>query len=835
VGEREDSVRSRATARQPRAPARFADLLRRLRRAAGFSQQFLAERANVSVEAISALERGSRRAPHRDTLLLIAAALDLDEEQRAELEAAADASRARGERSRSGAAEPLNNLPASLTSFVGREEEIASILTLLERHRLVTITGFGGIGKTRTALEAAARFYQQRGIEVWFVDLAPIQDGTFIASELATVLRPILGTHVDSIEAFEAAIKDRRMLLIFDNCEHLIADVVRVVRAILTSCRLVTILATSRERLSTTGEALFRLPLLGLPERTFDDVKHVRTSFSAVALFADRAEAIEHRFRLAPENVDMVVDICRRLDGIPLAIELAAARLPALGLRALSQLLKQRFVLGGGVRDLASRQQTMYSTIDWSYQLLGQSERVLLRRLAVFPGLMGLEAIAASCSDELLSAADVPEMLSSLVDKSLVISVPYGDEMRYSLLDSVRSYGRQQLDDAEETGHFLHRHAQWFADAADRANACTLAVPALTWINKLWPDFDSFWAALDWSITSADSEAALLGARIIYGFRAVWYFTGQESECRRWAESLLRLIDEQSDPLLTARLVFLLSFTEGGTDTVAAAEHALQLFNRSGERQDLADIHCHLLLLYTRRLRFADAAEEAQRAYELFMELKLQNSIRFCLLLVYRAILAAYIGRFDDARLDVATAEDISSTIGDQMFVVSRCWASSAEIELIAGDAERAAALAEKMLAANIELPMGALIMISALSVLAKARFLLGQLDAARESAKDLLGRTRFGLPRLSSDAILVLAAAGADASGSLACSRLLGFGDEWYRRSGQPFSQANAKIRTMLESTLTARLPTATFERARVDGSELTFKEATDLALTLG
>jgi predicted ATPase len=786
------------------------------------------------VEAIGALERGSRRAPHRDTLLLIVAALDLNEEQRAELEAAADASRARGERSPPVATVPLNNLPASLTSFVGREEEIAAILTLLEQHRLVTITGFGGVGKTRTALEAAARFYHQRGIEVWLIDLAPLRDGAFIVSELATVLRPILSTHVDSIEALAAAIKDRRMLLILDNCEHLIADIVRVVRSILTNCRLVTILATSRERLSTTGEALFRLPLLGLPERTFDDVKHVRTSFSAVALFADRAEAFEHRFRLAAENVDIVVDICRRLDGIPLAIELAAARLPALGLRALSQLLKERFVLGGGVRDLASRQQTMYSTIDWSYQLLGQSERVLLRRLSVFPGSMGLEAIAGSCSDELLSAADVPEILSSLVDKSLVTSVPYGEEMRYSLLDSVRSYGREQMDDAAETSHFLRRHAQWFADAADRANVCTLTVPALTWFFKLWPDFDNFRSALDWSINSADNDAALLGARIVYGFRAVWFFTGQESERRRWAESLLRLIDEQRHPLLAARLVLVLSLSEGATDSVAAAERALRLFERAGDRQDLADIHCQLLHLYTRRLRLAEAAEAAERAHQLFVELKLQNSLRFCLLLVHRAALAAYTERFDDARLDVASAEDISGRIGDQMFVASRCWPGSAEIELIAGDAERAAELAEKMLAANIELPMGALIMMSALSLLAKARFLLGQHDAARESAKDLLVRTRFALPRLSSDAILVLAAVGADANGSLPSSRLLGFGDEWYRRSGQPFSQADAQIRTILETTLAARLPSEVLERARLDGSALPLKAAMELALTL-
>jgi predicted ATPase/DNA-binding XRE family transcriptional regulator len=835
VGEREYSARLDATAGQPRISARFADLLRRHRRTAGFSQQFLAERANLSVEAIGALERGTRRAPHRETVVLIGAALDLNEQQRAELEATADASRARGERGLSVPAEPLNNLPASLTSFVGREEEIAAILTLLEQHRLVTITGVGGVGKTRTALEAAARFYRQRRIEVWFIDLAPIRDGAFIASELATALRAILSAQVDSVVAFAAAIKDRRLLLILDNCEHLVGAVVPVVHAILTTCRMVTILTTSRERLSTTGEALFRLPVLKLPERTFDDVDYVRTTFSAVALFADRAEAIEHRFRFAADHVDIVVDICRRLDGIPLAIELAAARMPALGLRALSQRLRERFVLGGGVRDFASRQQTMYSTIDWSHQLLGQSERVLFRRLAAFPGSMSLEAVIGTCNDNLLLAADIPEILSSLVDKSLVASVTRREQMRYALLDAVRTYGLQRLDDAGESDGFLHRHAQWFAEAADRGAALILTMPVPTFIDDLWADFDDVRSALDWSIKSADDDAALLGARIIYGFRAVWFFTGQHSECRSWAQALLPRIDEQSNPLAAARLLYLLRLcSEGGADALAAAERSLVLFEQAGDRTGVAQMNGQLVSEYSRWQRLGDAENAAKRALGLHIELKLQNSIQFCWLLVHRALLYAYSGRFAEARLDVAAAEDLASSIGDHMFVVYPCWTRSAEIELIADNAERAAELAEKILSADIEPPMGGIAAMSGLSLLAKARFLLGQRNAARESAKELLTRARFALPRLSSDAILLLAAVSSTASSSVVAARLLGFGDEWCRRTEQPLSPTDARIRTMLETALAARLPADALERARAAGADLTRNDAAELALAL-
>jgi predicted ATPase/DNA-binding XRE family transcriptional regulator len=831
VAEREGSTRFEATAGRPQTSARFADLLRHLRRSAGFSQQFLAERANISVEAIGALERGTRRAPHRETIALIGAALDLSDVQQAELRAAADASRARGERVLSVASETLNNLPASLTSFLGREEELAAIMTLLEQYRLVTITGFGGVGKTRTALEAAARFHHQSRSDVWFIDLSPIRDGRFIASELASTLRSILSAPIDSIEGFAAAIKSRRLLLVLDNCEHLIGDVVRVVHAILTNCPLAKILTTSRERLSTSGEALFRLPVLSLPERTFDDVDYVRNAFSAVGLFADRAEAIDHRFRFAPEHVDIVVDICRRLDGIPLAIELAAARLPALGLRALSRLLKERFVLGGGVRDFASRQQSMYSTIDWSYQLLGESERVLLRRLAVFPGTMSLDAVAGTCNDKLLCAAEVPEVLSSLVDKSLVATVNSSEQMRYALLDSVRSYSLERLENAGERKSFLGRHAEWFADVADRATL----LPVLTILNEQWPEVDNVRSALDWSIYSADDDMALLGARIIYGFRALWMYRGQHSECRAWAQAALERIDERRSPLAAARLEYVVEiYSDGGADALAAGERALLLFKAAGDRQELAHIYCRLVFDYTRRLRLDDAENAAQQAQTLLVELRLQTSVLFCWLLVNRAVLYAYTGRFEEARRDVETAEGIASRDGDELFVISRCWSAWAEIELAADRPDLAAKFAEKMLSAEIEPPTGGLIAMNGLSLLAKACLLRGQLSSAKEAATEMLENVRFGLPQFSMDAISVLATVGADSGSAAVAACLLGYGDEWRRKSDQPPSRTDAQIRLMLVAALNRRLRSDELERAREDGSNLTLLEATELALTL-
>jgi hypothetical protein len=473
----------------------------------------------------------------------------------------------------------------------------------------------------------------------------------------------------------------------------------------------------------------------------------------------------------------------------------------------------------------------MYSTIDWSYQLLGESERVLLRRLAVFPGTTSLDAVAGACNDERIPAAEVPEVLSSLVDKSLVASVVSGEHMRYALLDSVRSYCLERLDDAGERDRFLRRHAEWFADVADRANL----LPVLTILNEQWPEVDNVRSALNWSIYSADNDMALLGARIIYGFRALWMYRGQHSECRVWAQAALERIDERSSPLAAARLEYVVEiYSEGGADALAAGERALVLFEQAGDRHELAHIYCRLVFDYTRRLRLADAENAAERARALFVELKLEASLLYCWLLVNRALLRAYTGRFEEARRDVGTAEGIASSSGDELFIVSRCWPARADIELAADCPNLAAEFAERMLAAEIEPPAGGLIAMNGLSLLAKTCLLRGQLSAAKEAAMEMLENARFGLPHFSMDAVSVLAAVGANAGGFVVAARLLGFVDEWRRRSDQPLSRTDAKIRAILVTALTGRLPPDALERARVDGSNLTLLEATELALTL-
>ncbi|MGC2406034.1 MAG: helix-turn-helix domain-containing protein, partial [Candidatus Cybelea sp.] len=355
----------------------FGTLLRSFRLTAGLSQEALAERAGMSAHGIRALERGYRRTPQRGTLVLLSGALALSDEQQQELEvAAARWVLLRDGRKASVTVGPwpdrlTSNLPLSLASFVGRERELDEIATLVREHRLVTLTGSGGVGKTQTALQVATALGDANA--AWFVGLAPISDPSLIPAAIASALhvqevptRPLLETLLEYL-------KNKTLLLILDNCEHVVVQAATVADALLANCPRVRILATSREPLRAGGEQVYRIPSLNLVDST--------------ALFSDRARAVDHRFALTDDNGPAVAELCRRLDGIPLAIELAAARVDSLSITTLLERLEARFrVLAGGERTALPRQQTMRATIDWSYDLLSSPEQRVFERLSIFAG-----------------------------------------------------------------------------------------------------------------------------------------------------------------------------------------------------------------------------------------------------------------------------------------------------------------------------------------------------------------------------------------------------------------------------------------------------------------
>jgi predicted ATPase/class 3 adenylate cyclase len=343
-----------------------------------------------------------------------------------------------------------NNLPLQLTSFVGREAEIEKIAALLGQHRLVTLVGSGGVGKTRTSLQVAANQVDGSGDGVWFVELAPLSSGDSVPATIAHTVGVTLGDG-DPITQLVAALKSKRMLIVFDNCEHLVEAAARVVSALMSGCPQIKIIASSRQALGITGEATFRMPSLPEP--------------SALALFVERAQAVNDRFQLTENDAPIVADICRRLDGIALAIELAAARVKMLSPQQLRNRLDERFrVLTGGGRDRLPRQQTLRALIDWSYDLLDEREQMLFRRLGIFVNGFMLEAAVAVGGGDDLDEFEVFDLVASLAEKLLVMAEPQGSAIRYFLLESTRAYAAEKLTEAGERDRIAGRHLRYFRD-----------------------------------------------------------------------------------------------------------------------------------------------------------------------------------------------------------------------------------------------------------------------------------------------------------------------------------------------------------------------------------
>ncbi len=400
------------------------------------------------------------------------------------------------------------NLPRQVTSFIGREAEIASLSKLVGRSSLVTLTGVGGVGKTRLALQVAAEVIGEFSDGAWLCELAPVTDPAAVWETLAACLRvqPLPGRALDeSVLNFLAA---KRVLLVLDNCEHLLDAVARVVDAIEHRCPQVSVLATSREGLGLAGERMVAVRSLNVPAMDADlgDLWQVE----AVRLFGDRASAAKSDFVLTDRNLDAVGVLCRRLDGIPLAIELAAARVRSLSPDDLVARLDRRFkLLTHGSRAALERHQTLRNTIDWSYDLLTEAERHALQRLSVFAGGCDLAAAEAVLPDNDIDAGDTVDVLGQLVDKSLVIVDDTDGGVRYRLLETIRQYARDRLDASGDPVALRRRHADYYVALAEAAGPHLRAREHLEWRGVVARDIDNLRAALDWAVETPSQEHAL--------------------------------------------------------------------------------------------------------------------------------------------------------------------------------------------------------------------------------------------------------------------------------------------------------------------------------------
>ncbi len=426
-----------------------------------------------------------------------------------------------------------NNLPAQLTSFVGREKEILEVTQMLKQSRLLTLTGSGGTGKTRLSLQVASGILEQFKDGVWLIELAPISEPALVPNTVANVLRLRVEDSRPLMDVVMDWLRDKEALFILDNCEHLIDACAQFANSILQLCRGVRILASSREALGIAGEAAYRVPSLPTPNEPLDI--HQLETFDSVKLFIQRATLTLPTFQLTDENASFVAQICHRLDGIPLAIELAAARVRALSVEQIAERLDDRFrLLTGGSRAALPRQQTLRALIDWSYQLLSEDERLLFRRLAVFVGGWTLDAAESVCGGE-RSGFDVLELMTHLVDKSLVNIEHGAGESRYHRLETIRQYAREKLFDTEEVVSLRDQHLAYFAGLAERAEMELQGRAQRKWLARLEAEHDNLRAALEWSL-KAQPET---GLRIAAALREFWDTHGHLTDARKWLETML--------------------------------------------------------------------------------------------------------------------------------------------------------------------------------------------------------------------------------------------------------------------------------------------------------
>jgi len=562
-----------------RATARFGSLLRRHRLAAGLTQEALAERAGVGRRTLQDLELGLVR-PRRETVRRLIAVLAPTPDVREEFEAATSAPRRRAGRSIRGPGQhtgrcglgvqaesdawKMPGVPAPLTSFIGRERELAELLSLIERCRLLTLTGPGGCGKTRLALQLASRAAAKFPDGLYFVPLATLADPSLVSSTIAEMLGIRELTDRPLTEGLRHGIGERTMLLVIDNLEHLLPAGPLLVD-LLAGCPRLTVLVTGREVLRLSGEQVYPVPSLTLPApgstaSADDDLVSTLSGSEAVRLFENRARSVRPDFRLDTQNAIAVAEICVRLDGLPLAIELAAARSGHLTPRAMLTRLEHRLpLLTGGARDLPARQRTLRDTIAWSYDLLDSGERWLFRRMAVFAGGGTLEAIEEVCTWESTSSstrgpvasADTLDVLASLVNKSLVRQVDGPDgESRFTMLETVREFAAELLEASGEAPAVRRRHAECYLGFIELARPRMRGPEVVNWLHRIDAEHDNLRAAIDCGeaqpelpATDERADGILSGIELATRIaKALTWFWILRSQLRQGRERVQRLL-----------------------------------------------------------------------------------------------------------------------------------------------------------------------------------------------------------------------------------------------------------------------------------------------------
>jgi predicted ATPase/DNA-binding XRE family transcriptional regulator len=521
----------------------FGAWLRSRRRLLDLTQQALADQAGCARITVRRIESGALK-PSRELALILLDKLGIPEPKRPDwvLFARALSGMPAGPGSfahRPGipsGAKPFTNLPVFLTTFIGREKEQAQIVELIGKYRMLTLTGSGGIGKTRLSVKVAEQLLADYEDGVWLVELASLSDPDLLPQTVAALFGLAAQSDIPFTEMLVNFLRTKTLLLILDNCEHLLNSCALLADRLLKSCPRLKIIATSREALGIMGEVTYQVPSLQLLDGQ-QAIEKIR-EYESIRLFEERCQLVQPDFKLTMKNVASVAQICSRLDGIPLAIELAAGRVNIFSTEQIANQLDECFrILTGGSRTALPRQQTIHASIDWSWNLLAGSERTLLQRLSVFAGGWTLESAEFVCNGDGMEINRVSELMIQLAEKSLlVIERREAMETRYRLLETIRQYAAEKLSEAGEGLQVRTRHLEYFLDLAERAEPELTGPDTPKWVKRLEEELDNIRAALEWSL----QQDAQLGLRLANALMRYWPAYGDVLEGVEWLSHLLR-------------------------------------------------------------------------------------------------------------------------------------------------------------------------------------------------------------------------------------------------------------------------------------------------------
>jgi predicted ATPase/class 3 adenylate cyclase/tetratricopeptide (TPR) repeat protein len=725
-----------------------------------------------------------------------------------------------------------NNLPTQLATFIGRERELADVRALAQSSRLVTLTGAGGSGKTRLSLQVAAELLDGSGDGVWLVELAPVAEEDEVAPAIAAALtiagqpgRPILETLVD-------ALAPQNVLIVLDNCEHLIGACAKAADAILRRGSRVHVIATSREPLGIGGEVIYRVPSLSLPAPDGDDDPGSATPgpSDAVALLVQRARDSGVTLPADAQTGSLLVSVCRRLDGMPLAIELAAARLRSMSLSDLRDRLDQRFrLLTGGSRTAMERQRTLQAMVDWSYSLLNSAEKSLLRRLSVFPETFDLAAAEAVCGFGDVEAIEVAGLLGSLSDKSLVVPEPAGTGVRYRLLETIRQFAAERLIETgeDEAAALAEAHCEHFLRVAETADPHLTGPDQGTWFARLDADQLNLWRAAEYAARRPDGTARVL--RFGVALRRYWGCRPREAQALGLLMPVLHRPEASADPALFAAALVSATFFAHTNDAAAAqrfGDRALELARQLGDDRLLIDAlgaQCSTCYFLGRlREGFAFGQEAVRLARRLGDDVFLGAAIMSLLMTSY-ALEPAGSGQL------FAEAIACTNRSGDEL-IAYHLHNNAGVQALLTGDMTAARAHLEQATQGShtigednsvVWINLGWVLRAENDSAAARGMFESALRMARRTGQRYLVAYTSLGLACLA-----------ADLSDWHRAALLHGVAQAFLDRIGDRWQEPEESYRRDNISQIRAQFGDDRFELAYAEGKTLSFDDAVDVAL---